>query len=188
MPTSDTALDAGVRAFAAERRYSQSTLERWLRLPPADRVALLELAQELHPSNNQLRDLWDWAEEIAQRDGSSLSVIIMSAPLLAVRRRRVSRNDKLKLLKAALRRLRFPRLAGVEDRLAALVRELGLPGNIRIILPEFLEGDTIRVEITAGSVAGLREAAECLLAATGTAACAAIFEMIEEAPNDAPDT
>jgi hypothetical protein len=148
---------------------------------------LLELAQELRPSENQFRDLWDWAGEIAQRDRISLSVTFASAPLLAVRRRRVSRNDKLKLLKAALRRLRFPQLAGVEDRLAALVRELGLPANIRIILPEFLEGDTIRVEITAGSTAALQAAAERLLAAAGSAACTAIFELLEEAPDDVQD-
>jgi hypothetical protein len=184
MPTPDSPLDAAVRTFAGERHYSQATLERWLCLPPTDRVALLELAQELRPSENQFRDLWDWAGEIAQRDRISLSVMFASAPLLAVRRRRVSRNDKLKLLKAALRRLRFPQLAGVEDRLAALVRELGLPANIRIILPEFLEGDTIRVEVTAGSTAALQAAAERLLAAAGSAACTAIFELMEEAPDD----
>lgn len=184
MATPDAPLDAAVRTFAGERRYSPATLERRPRVPPADRVALLEIAQELRPSENQFRDLWDWAEDIAQRDRISLSVLFASAPLLAVRRRRVSRNDKLKLLKGALRRLRFPQLAGVEDRLAALVRELGLPANIRIILPEFLEGDTIRVEIAAESAAGLRAAVERLQAATATAACAAIFELLEEAPDD----
>lgn len=179
---SDSALEAAFRAFAAERRYGPSTVDRWLRLVPVDRAAIVELARELRPSENQLRDLWDWAEEIAQHDRSSLAVVLAGEALVAVRRRPISRNDKLKLLKAALRRLRFPQLAGVEDRLAALVRELGLPASVRVVLPDFLEGDTVRVEITAGSAPALRAAAERVLAATQTAACTAIFDLLGEAP------
>ena len=172
-----------IHTFARERRYAPATLERWRALEPRDARALLEVAQELRPSENQLRDLWEWADEIAHRDRLSLAQVLALEPVTSVRRtRNVGRNDKLKLMKAALRRLRFPQLAASEDRLAALVRELDLPRNIRVVFPEFLEGDEVRIEIVSDSVAALAAAAERLRAAAGTPACKAIFQLLEEAP------
>jgi hypothetical protein len=172
-----------IRTFAHGRRYSTSTLERWLALNASDGLALLELAQELRLGENQLRDLWEWAEEVAQRDHTSLAQVLTLEPVTTPRRSHgVSRNDKLKLIKAALRRLRFPQLAATEEHLAALVRELDLPRNVRVTFPEFLEGDEVRIEIVADSATSLRAAAERLRAAAGAPACAAIFRILEEAP------
>jgi hypothetical protein len=172
-----------IRAFAHERRYSAPTVKRWLALDPSDGLALLELAQELHLGENQLRDLWEWAEEIAQRDHMSLAQVLALEPVVTPRHSRsVGRNDKLRLIKTALRRLRFPQLAATEERLAALVRQLDLPRNIRMTFPEFLEGDAVRIEIVANSVASLEAAADRLRAAAGAPACTAIFQTLEEAP------
>ncbi len=171
-----------IRAFGAQRRYSQATVERWLRLAPADGTALFDLARGLRLGENQLRDLWQWAEEIAVRDGSALAQVLASDSISRAHRRPVGRNDKLKLIKAALRRMRFPELAAVEDQVDTLVRELGLPRNVRLSLPEFLEGDTVRVEIVADSPAALRAAAARLHDAARTRICQRIFELLAEAP------
>jgi hypothetical protein len=172
-----------IRAFARGRRYSAPTLERWLALEAADGLALLELAREMRLGENQLRDLWEWTEEIAQRDRRSLAQVLALEPVAAPRRSRsLGRNDKLKLIKAALRRLRFPQLVAAEERLAALVRQLDLPRNIRVTFPEFPEGDAVRVEIVANSVASFKAAADRLRAAAAAPACTAIFQVLEEAP------
>jgi hypothetical protein len=172
-----------IRAFAREHRYGAATLERWLALETADGHALLELAEDLRLGENQLRDLWKWAEEIALRDHRSLAQVLAHESLAVLRRSRsLGRNDKLRLAKAALRRLRFPQLVAAEERLAALVRQLDLPRNIRVTFPEFLEGDAVRVEIVANSVASLEAAAERLRAAAEAPACTAIFQVLEEAP------
>jgi hypothetical protein len=179
----ETAVTDPIRAFAREHRYSAATIERWRALDPPDGLALLELAQELRLGENQLRDLWEWTEEIAQRDHWSLAQVLALEPVAAPRRNRsAGRNDRLKLIKAALRRLRFPQLAATEERLAGLVRELNLPGNIRVTFPEFLEGDDIRIEIVADSVASLKAVADRLQAAAEAPACTAIFQILEEAP------
>ncbi len=171
-----------IRTCVQERRYSVATLDRWLALPKPDAQALVDLVQELRPSENQLRDLWDWAEEVGHRDGLSLAqVFALDAPATARRNRNLGRNDKLKLLKSALRRLRFPQLAATEQRLADLARELDLPRSVRITFPEFLEGDDVRVEIVADSAAALEAAAERLRAAARAPACKAIFQLLEEA-------
>jgi hypothetical protein len=175
--------DAALRAFTEERRYSAAAVERWLAMAREDGEALLDLARELRLGENQLRDLWDWAEEIATRDHLSLAQVLALEPIqLARRARQLGRNDKLKLVKTALRRVRFPQLAATEERLAALLRELNLPRNVRVSLPEFLEGDDLRVEIVAESAGALAAAADRLRAAADTATCKAIFQLLEEAP------
>jgi ribonuclease D len=178
----DPATDAAFRALAAQRRYSPATVDRWLHLEPADGAALLGLAQELRLGEHQLRDLWEWAEEIATRDRVPLGQVLAGEAVRAARQRRVSRNDKLALVKGALRRRRFPQLAAVEERLAALVRDLDLPRTVRVILPEFLEGDGVRVEIVADDGLALRAAANALLRAADSSACKEIFALLAEAP------
>ena len=178
----DAATDAAFQAFAAERRYARATVDRWFSLAADDAAAVFALARELRLGDHQLRDLWQWAEEIATRDRVSLAQVLEAEPLGSLRHRAVSRSDKLKQIKATLRRLRFPQLTAVEERLQGLVRDLDLPAAVRIALPEFLEGDVIRVEIVAGSAAALRDAAAHLLAASRTPACAALFDALTEAP------
>lgn len=177
-PTLHTAL----QAFCSERRYSPAMVERWMRLDNDDAAALLQLAQEVRPSENQLRDLWQWADDIAHRDGQALALVLTDDALMAARRRHLGRNDRLKLLMHALRRRRFPQLAAVEDRLAELAQDLGLPRAVRLSLPPFLEGDAVRVEIVASSATALHDAAAALARAAETAACRELFTLLGEAP------
>jgi hypothetical protein len=167
-----------IRAYAAARRYSAATTERWLRIDPRDGEALLEVASELRLGENQLRGLWEWAEEIALRDGLAVAQVLRHEAILAARARPVSRNDRLRLVKAALRRLRFPQLVATEDRLAALIGALGLPRSVRMTLPDHLEGDEVRVEIVAQDPAALRAAALALQAAADRPGCAEIFRLL----------
>jgi ribonuclease D len=177
----DSSIDTTFRNFAAERRYGHATLDRWSQLGPDDAAALLGLVQELRPSENQLRDLWDWIEEIAARDHLPLAQVLAAEPVTAARRRDVGRNDKLKLLKGALRRQRLPQLSAAEDQLALLIRALALPRHVRVVVPEFLEGDTVRVEITADSATALQAAADALRTAAASAACEQLFAVLAEA-------
>jgi len=170
-----------VRSFAADRKYREDTVDRWLQLAPTDAHALLDLARELRPSENQLRDLWTWTEEIARRDAVSLAHVLSLDAITAVRRRQVGRTDKIKLVKAALRRVRFPQLTATEDRLAQLVRELQLPRTVQVILPDCLEGDSVRVEIVIDSHAAWRAAAASLQAAAENPACQRLFQVLAEA-------
>jgi hypothetical protein len=177
----DPLIERTLRTFAAARNYPAATVDRWLELLDTDAAALLELATEIRPTANQLRDLWDWAEEIAERDGLRLAQVLAADAIGAARRRNVSRNDTLKLVKAALRQLRFPRLTEIEGHLRSLVRELGLPRTVNVRLPEFLEGDQLRIEITADNPQALREAGAQLVTASTTATCQEIFRLLAEA-------
>lgn len=176
------ALQVQITAFASGRRYRQATIERWLALDDADGAAVLGIAGELRLGENQLRDLWQWAEEIAAREGDSLAEVLNRPAVVGALRQPVGRQDQLKLVKAALRRLRFPMLSTTEDRLRVLLRELKLPPSIRVDLPEFLEGDGVRIELRASSASALRQAATALLVAADSATCAELFHLLDEAP------
>jgi hypothetical protein len=174
------ATDAAIRACAADRHYAAATVARWLRLAPPDRAALLDLVHDLRPSEHQLRDLWDWAEEIAQRDATSIAAVLAVPAVTGARARSLGRNDRLRSLKAALRRVRYPQLSAAEDRLCTLVRALALPPSVRVVPPEHLEGDALRIEIVARNAATLRSAVAHLAAVMHTAACEELFALLAE--------
>jgi hypothetical protein len=171
-----------ITTFAGERRYRQAIIERWLQLDDIDAAAIMALAGELRLGENQLRDLWEWADEIARRDRLSLAEVFGSTDIVAALRRKVGRQDQLKLVKAALRRRRFPNLSTTEDQLAQLVRALKLPNNISIELPEFLEGDGVQVHLRAANPVALRQAAAALLTAAESPTCTELFHLLDEAP------
>jgi len=177
-----TDLDAAVRAYGAERHYGAATLDRWVALGTADAAALLDLAQDLRLGENQLRDLWEWASDVAGRERISLAAVLALDAVAGARRQPVSRNDRLRLVKSALRRLRYPQLSTLEDRMADLVRRLDLPRTVRLILPEFLEGDTVRIQIVVTDPTSLRTAADRLARAADTPACRELFALLGEAP------
>jgi hypothetical protein len=179
---SDGDLRSRVGAFAEQRKYSAATLERWLALDDADAAAVLGLARPLRLGENQLRGLWEWAQDIAHRDGSSVGTVLAAETVTAVLRSALGRNDKLKRIKMHLRRLRFPQLCAAEQRLTDLVRSLDLPGDVSVRLPEFLEGDEVQVEIVARDAESLQRAAARLQEAAATPACAEIFALLGEAP------
>jgi hypothetical protein len=173
---------AEVQAWCRERRYRDSIRERWLGLPAADAEALWAVARELRLGENQLRDLWQWAEEIAARDGSSLQAVLEAPEIRAALERRLSRNDRLRLLRHALRRRRFPELAAVEDELHALVHAAGLPAHVRLELPVDLEGDAVQVRLVARTAEELVQGAAALLRWADSDACRRLFALLEEAP------
>jgi hypothetical protein len=93
----------------------------------------------------------------------------------------LGRSDRIKMLKACLRRLRYPQLSAAEDRVAELTRELGLPGGTRLEVPEFLEGDAVTVTLRAKSAADLRAKASRLAEAVAQPQCEEIFAILEGA-------
>jgi len=170
---------SAARAFAASRRFSAATRDRWLRLRDDDRNTLLQLAERLRLGENQFRDLLDWSEEIAVRDRCSIAAVWARAPMATALARDLGRNEMIAAIKSALRRLRFPQLAAVETRLAELARRLKLPRGVRIRFPEHLEGDEVSVEMSARSAAGLRAQADALQRALSAPEFDEIFRALE---------
>jgi hypothetical protein len=167
------------RSYARGKRFSPSTLERWLAKIPSDRDALLDLALRLRLGQNQFRDLLDLLEDIAARQGSSLKEVIESPSIAPVMSRALGRNEAIKTIKSVLRRLRYPQLSEIEKRLADLVQSIHLPPGARIEFPANLEGEHVSVRLTASGPAELRAQANALVAALERPEVEQIFDLLE---------
>ena len=168
-----------IRAYAADKGFHPQTLERWLGWDPADGGALERLAFVLKISENHLRDLMDWLEELALRDGVTIqSMLIAKAVDDIATDPRLGRADKLKRIKEYLRRMRFPRLAETEDAIRTKIQELKLAPEIRLSVAPGLEGGNLRVEFSAASHDELKSLAEKLLQAAKKKLPAEIFDLL----------
>jgi hypothetical protein len=171
--------ESAIRDYASSRGFHRQTLERWLGWAEADRDRLVDLAVGLKISENHLRDLMDWLEEISLRDGSTICEILAGSPIDSIRTDpRLGRADKLKRIKEQLRRWRFPRLAAIEDALTERIKALHLPAGIRLSAPPGLEGGRLKVEFCAGSSAEMRELTGRLRDATEGDAVTQVFALL----------
>jgi hypothetical protein len=167
-----------VRAYAAEKRFGAALLERWLAQPPVDRDALLALAAQLRLGENQLRDVLDDLIAIGARRGCGPAAVLACGEVHAVLARRLGRNEAIRALKQALRRLRYPQLSAVEQALAERVKALRLPSGVRVDLPENLEGEHIAVTLRARSAAELRAQADAVAAALRAGTVDELFALL----------
>jgi hypothetical protein len=141
-------LNEQIATYAQDKRLSPPTLARWKAWDEEDQ-ALFVVARELHLGENHLRDFLDWLEEITTRDGGAVRELLTRAEIRQPLQSIVSRNDKLKAVKAALRRIRYPRLSRLEDDLRAAVKALDLGNGIQVSFPPTLESEEITVELKA---------------------------------------
>jgi hypothetical protein len=171
--------ESQIHQYAKSKGFHPQILERWLGWDQPSREALLRLAEDLKLGGSHMRDLMDWLEEIALRDRSTIAAVLMSKPITEVASNpRLGRADKVKRVKDAIRRLRFPRLANTEDSIRARIQELKLDPRIRLMTPPGLEGGRLRVELSASTAEELKKLIDELVVATGTNTLKEIFALL----------
>jgi hypothetical protein len=171
--------EAQIRDYAAEKGFHPQTVERLLAWNEQDRDGLFRVAYALKVSENHLRDLMDWLEEISLRDQVRIDVILSRRDIVNIQTDpRLGRADKLKRIKEQIRRLRFPRLAETEDVLRARIQELRLHPEVRLSVPAGLEGGNLHVEFNASSPGELRRLAAKLVEAADKESVREIFALL----------
>lgn len=171
--------EAAVRAYAADKRFAPAIVSRWLEQSADDRDALLELARNHRLGENQFRDVLDDLLAIGARLGCNVADVLQQGSVQAVLQRPLGRNEAIKALKQALRRLRYPQLSAAEQRLAELARSLRLPSGVRIEPPENLEGEHLAVTVRARSAAELRAQVRALEVAVQQDAVDEMYAVLE---------
>lgn len=149
--------DEQIATYAQEKRLSLQTLSRWKAWGEEDQAALLVVAQKLQLGENHLRDFLDWLEEITARDGGTVRELLARTDIHQPLQSTLSRNDKLKAVKAALRKIRYPRLSRLEEDLRVAVKALDLGNRIQVSFPPTLEGEEITVELKARNLQELTD-------------------------------
>lgn len=153
----DTALAEQIFTYAQQKRLNPQTLARWQAWAEPDQAALFAFVYELQLGENHLRDFLDWCEECVLRDGGTIAELLARPEIRHPLTAKLGRNDKLKAVKEALRKLRYPRLSRLEEDLRAAVKALDLGSRVRVSFAPSLEGDEITVEIKARSEKELEE-------------------------------
>ncbi len=121
----------------------------------------------------------DWLEEVALRDGVTIQAVLSTKAVDNIATDpRLGRADKLKRIKEHIRRLRYPRLAEIEDLIRAKIQELKLAPEIRLSVAPGLEGGNLRVEFSAASHDELKSLTEKLRQAAEKKLPAEIFDLL----------
>ena len=176
-----------VAAYAREKRFSAATLARWQAWPAEGRGALLSLVLDLRCGENHVKDLLDWLTDIARRDACGVAEVLAQPAIRAARAGAASRNDRLKAVKTALRRLRFPRLARLEDQVHQAVRALDLGRNVQVSFSPNFEGDELTISLTARSADELRAQCVCLNDRLADGGFARLFAALDHVEDDGAD-
>lgn len=169
-----------VAAYARRKHLSAPTLARWQAWQAADQAALLSLLQELQCGENHLKDLLDWLEEIAGRDGDAIADILEHRALRRARTTQGSRNDKLKAVKAVLRKIRYPRLTQLEENARHAVKALDLGRAVQLSFPPDFEGDEVTVTLTARNVQELQDCLSQLQQRLDDGRLQRVFDALDE--------
>ncbi|MBI3300985.1 MAG: hypothetical protein HYZ72_02755 [Deltaproteobacteria bacterium] len=168
-------------AYAQQKHLSAQTLARWQAWAENDQAAFLALAQELQLGENHLRDFLDWLEEVVLRDGGTTRDLLARPEIRRPLAAKLARNDKLKAVKDALRKLRYPRLSRLEEDLRAAVKALDLGSRVRVSFPPTFEGDEVTVEIKARNVKELDESLARLRQRVEDGALQRVFDLLDQA-------
>ncbi|MFP3870271.1 MAG: ParB/RepB/Spo0J family partition protein [Syntrophobacteria bacterium] len=133
----------------ANGRLHERTAFTLTRLDPADRLAFFHLFEEFPFSMSVQEEVVELVGEIARRDACAPAEIIYGSELSQFRADyRKPLRQRAKDIRAHLQARRFPRLTARRERYAREVRQLGLPGGVRLIPPPYFEGPQWRLECT----------------------------------------
>ena len=168
-------------SYAQQKRLSAQTLARWQAWGEADQYALLRLAQELQLGENHLRDFVDWLEEIVLRDGESIAAVLDQREIQRPLATKQSRNDKLKVVKDAVRKLRYPYIARLEEELHESVKALNLGRRVHITFPPAFEGDEVTFGIKVRNVKDLADSLSRLQQRIDDQSLQHLFDLLDEA-------
>jgi hypothetical protein len=171
--------EEAINKYAAAMHFSTSMVARWRACAPRDQAALLVVAEALRLGENQFRDIFDQAEEISARRQCSIGEVLDAQPIRDALARGLGRNESVRAFKQSLRRLRYPQLAAIEERLALTTKALQLPRGVEVRFPENLEGEEVSVHLKAKSATQLREQVGKLTAAMERPEVDEMFRLLE---------
>ena len=169
-----------ITTYAHVRRLSPQTLARWQAWSEEEQTALLAVAQDLQLGENHLRDFLDWLEEIRARDGGTVQEILLRKEISQPMQTKLPRNDKLKAVKEALRRIRYPRLSRLEEELRSTVKALALGDRIQVSFPPSYENEEITVELKVRNLKELTDNLHHLQQRVEDGSLQRLFEIFDE--------
>lgn len=116
-------------------------------LPAEDRLPILNnVLLKYKLNNNESRQVVQYISETALKDLKSVLEVINEAEI-AIEGDKIHRNQ----FRAELKRLRYPDLCAVEEKVKNRVKDLGLPKGVNLVINQYFEANDIELRIKAKS-------------------------------------
>ncbi|HMO18460.1 MAG TPA: hypothetical protein PKA63_06570 [Oligoflexia bacterium] len=142
-----------------EEKHVEASFADYLRsLDRNSEKAVEELIIKLSPSLNSLKSLITLLDEISRRDKTSwLDILSAKEPVEILDAESLGRKEKLGRLRDFLETLRYPHRSKLEERISNLERVIRSEFNVKLKLPEELEGDSVEFRFTSRNASDLSE-------------------------------
>ena len=156
-------LDKEMKDAVVEGSMDERAAVKLLSFSHEERDILFGLLLRLRFGKNKQNEIIDTIHDIVKRDGCPVSEVLDSKEL-----REVLDDSNLNIpqkgerVRDFLRKLRYPRIAQVEEGFMEMKRGLNLGENIKLIHPPFFEGEKWRIEFQFSTTDELKENIEKL--------------------------
>jgi hypothetical protein len=138
-----------------------------------------DMIRVLNPSANALRGILVLVEEISRKERISLSEVFSSSSLSNVLLDDdIPRKEKIKRIRDILERRRYPEKSRLEDMIKNCSDTIRKKYNLRVIMPDELEGDSIEIKISGRSPEDIHTAAGKLQSLSESEELAALFGIL----------
>ncbi|MFH0844325.1 MAG: ParB/RepB/Spo0J family partition protein [Pseudomonadota bacterium] len=141
-------LDHEIRTAIAKKTLSLRAARLLLQLDPESRSSIFLILNNLKFNINNQLQLIDYMFDISNKEGLSISDVIMDEVIQKViLDNKLNNPQKGKKMINHLRQRRYPRLSRFEEGFRQRIESLGLPKDIKISHPPFFESSDYRLEI-----------------------------------------
>ncbi len=118
---------------------------------------LSALFQELQLSLNRQRELLEWIQGIAGREGLKLQEIIAADPVAHWRLDpQMDRGQKAQLIRHYLKKRRYPEITAFEERYREGLKALNMAEGMQLVAPQHFEGRQYTLQLVFKSVKELQ--------------------------------
>ncbi len=136
-----------LKRYVLKEEVSRSNIRLFSTFDPEDRRAILSLVSSLKLSENRLREILTFLQEISQRNGCSVTEIAhLQGIKTLLSEKEMTPSQRTERLRKMLWDLRYPRMHRAEEAFEKRKKALSLPSGISLHHPSFFEGKKLRME------------------------------------------
>ncbi len=136
-----------LKKYVLKEEVSRSNIRLFSTFSSEDRKAVLSLVSSLKLSENRLREILTFLQEISQRDRCSVKEIAHRQEVKALlSEKEMTPSQRTERIRKVLWDLRYPRMHRAEEEFEKRRKALNLPSGISLHHPSFFEGKKLRME------------------------------------------
>ena len=144
------ALPEVIQAAVGDETISFEAAVHLCKFSPGDALGLFDLLEGLKLSQNKQIEIITLVQEIAMREDIRIKEVLQSEDMgtTILDRPDLNRNEKGSLLRAYLRRRRFPAVVQAEEEFSRTLKALRLHKGVSITPPPYFEGGPYTLRMT----------------------------------------